>query len=57
MVQQKLPPLHDDKNAQKLKDKIAKMSAASEKKQSRANSIQASSGGTPKNPQSKASDS
>ena len=50
MFQQKFPQMHEDKKAQKLMDKIAKMSAPSEKKQSRADSIQASSGGTQKNP-------
>jgi len=50
MVQLKLPPLHDDKNAQKLMDKISKMKAVSEKKQSRADSSQASSQGAQQKP-------
>jgi len=57
MFQQKFPQMHEDKKAQKLMDKIAKMSGPSEKKQSRADSIQASSGGTQENPRGQARDS
>jgi len=43
MFRQTIPPTHEDKKAQKLMDKIAKMSAASEKKQFYEDSSQATS--------------
>ena len=56
MVQLKFSPMHDDKKAQKLMDKIATIKVAQEKKQSHADSSQAPSKGTLQGPGGQARD-
>ena len=57
MVQLKFSPMHEDKKAQKLMDKIAKIKVAHEKKQSHEDSSQGDSRGTQQNLIGKAVDS
>jgi hypothetical protein len=57
MFRRKSPPTHEDKKAQKLMDKIAKMRTVTEKKQSRQDSRQASSQGIQQTPRDQARDS
>jgi len=57
MVQLKFSPMHDDKNAQKLMDQIAKIKVAHEKKQSHEASSQGGSRGTQQNLLGKTRDS